>query len=163
MNITLPKAIKEEPRKKGEERKPEPDPSTVYTGRETVRSQHYESDDEDYQGILASKDRGDHSRRYSTHIANQLSGAGLKSDPLQVSKHVLEVLRGGGHRYSDLLHTYVHGRVPLRKVLKKRQPITDFSLSGEHRGGGSLPSIRQIRDGVEMHSTPSVQRQINVV
>ena len=69
---------------------------------------------------------------------------------------------GGGHKYSDLLHTYVHGKVPLRKVLKKRKPITDFSLSGDFRVGGSL-GVRQIHDGVEIPATPAVQRRIIVV
>jgi len=123
----------------------------------------YKKDDDDYRGILSSRQADDFSDKYSKFVQSQTTGKGLKHDSLESSRSVLHALRGGGHIYQDLMHAYVHGKVPLKRVQAARPIVTNFAAQDNHQVGGSLPAVGHFHDGEKTSKTSLSARQIFVV
>ena len=94
-----------------------------------------------------SPDVVEHSKKFGETVAQHLSGKGLKSDHLAVANHVLETLRGGGLKTRDLLHTYVHGRVPVKRRKFRHPRVTKYHSVDEPFAGGSLDGHTHFLNG----------------
>ena len=122
----------------------------VALGRSTVAEQAarimgeldvYNKKDDDYKGLAEPYVKEGHSKEFGEVLGKHLSGHGMKHDPLDVSAHMLQVLRGGGIHTADLLHTYVMGKVPSRRQQPRHSPVTSFQSEPNLFAGGSTESV----------------------
>lgn len=124
-------------------------------------SNFVERKDDDYQGHLVKPTDKDHSSKFGEHVLKNLSGRGMKHDPMHISDHVVQTLQKGGALSADLLSTYVHGRVPAQQSAYRHAPVTNFH--SESLSGGSLPAQLGFDSGGPMYRSPEYSRNILVV
>ena len=122
----------------------------------------FQRNDEDYQGVAHPTFPEDHSRKFGEHLAKGITGKGRKHDELEAGDHIMQMLRGGGVHTQDLLHTYVHSKVPRKRTVFRHKPVTNFHSQPELTGGSfSAPVAHQ--DGEPVPKSWSYPSHILVV
>ena len=110
-------------------------------GIETTEKKFYTEKDEDWQGLPLRNEShySSHNTDYAKHVGGKLSGKGMRHDPHHISHKVLNILSGHTQVERDLMHTYVHSRVPKARLRPfKHKPADVLAMHNEsisHQGG----------------------------
>ena len=112
-----------------------------FAGIETTEKQFYTEKDEDWQGFPLKNEPhySTHNTDYAKHVGGKLTGEGMKHDPHHISHKVLEILSGNTQVERDLMHTYVHSKVPKPRMQRfTHKPADVRAMHNEvlsHQGG----------------------------
>ena len=90
----------------------------------------YEEEDDSWLGPPVRPDpkAKDHAVDFAKHVGGKLTGKGLAADPHHISQHILHIL-ASSHRSNttqDLMHAYVHGKVPKKRPRPFRHKPADI-------------------------------------
>ena len=85
-----------------------------------------------------------HSKKFGEMVAKHLSGRGLQHDHIEVANHVIQALKKGGHLKRDLLHAYVHGKVPAKRKRFRHKKVATHHSRDEPFSGGDVGHIHSV-------------------